>query len=132
MAGSFLSAVAIRSNDAEALRSIPSQLTSSVRVVKQPGRGRCLETVASVEAGAIVLAEAPVCWWVDPECRESVCARCMQAFDSASVDAPRCGACGQVRWCCGRCKSEDTRHAAVCPLLSAAKALGGSPEELET
>ena len=31
-------------------------------------------------AGETVLAEAPVCWWVDVERQEEVCARCLRVI----------------------------------------------------
>lgn len=131
MGDSFVAASIIRCDDAAALSCIASQLTSVVHVVKKPDRGRCLESNAAVEAGAVVLAESPVCWWVDPECQDYVCAHCLETFAKDSAAAPRCEVCGQVRWCSTACQSSDSRHGAVRNLLVAAGSLGGAPEDLE-
>ncbi|KAL1529645.1 hypothetical protein AB1Y20_000586 [Prymnesium parvum] len=84
----FVSAATIRAEDAAASRSLSGKLTENLRITRKPARGRALETTTAMEAGAVVLAESPICWWVDPACQDFVCAHCLETFDAAAPGIP--------------------------------------------
>ena len=74
----------------------------------------------SIPAGECVLAEAPVCWWVDCERQDECCARCLKC-DLPLGGFSGCQSCRTAVWCSAECKAEDeARHASVCGMLCAA------------
>jgi len=96
---------------------------SPVTVEIIPGRGRGLKTTRSIAAGEVLLAESPVCWWVDPAARDRVCAWCLNPL-SAGCSTHSCEECGVTHWCSDSCLRDDSeRHSHVCRMLGASRAL---------
>lgn len=97
---------------------LPSEARWAMR--EERGRGRLLVATEDIPAGQVVLAEAPVCWWVDAKHSDTCCARCVGPIGPIlQTTAPRCASCGEVHWCSTGCKLADAiSHATVCPLLA--------------
>ena len=104
----------------------PTDSSWLVRVdEKDPQRGRGLFAATDISAGSVVLAEAPIVWWVDSRALSTVCAHCTKPISSGAA-ATVCATCGEAHWCSPECSAADeTRHGAVCPLLSTAASLRG-------
>jgi hypothetical protein len=129
MSETFLLAAAARAadtvatvgNDDSSLTLPPIDMVpANVHVEHKPGRGRYLTLKRAAAAGACLLAEAPVCWWVDVDRQDECCARCLKC-DIPFGGHTGCTVCRTAVWCSEECRAEDAaRHASVCPLLSAA------------
>ena len=129
MSESFLAAAMKRSSDAisppapaamsaESVFKVGDIIANGLMIAESSKRGRHLVLTRAAEAGETVLAEAPVCWWVDAERHDDVCARCLKVFDGEAHYT--CGKCNQAAYCSEVCRKEDaTRHAGVCGTLCA-------------
>ena len=62
-------------------------LPDHLAVEERPGRGRCLILKRPAAAGEVLLAESPVCWWVDADRRDQICTRCLGLLPSELDDA---------------------------------------------
>ena len=123
MSATFLAAAAARTADVDAVEAVPppapTVLPDGLLVEHRAGRGRSLILTRAVGAGETILAEAPVCWWVDAERHEDVCARCLCVIPLGG--AYGCDVCKQACYCSKACRDEDAdRHASVCRILCAA------------
>ena len=127
MSDSYLSAVAARTADTQHTAAAtaeeplpPPPVPNNLAVITTPERGRSLVVTKSAEAGETILAEAPVCWWVDAERHEEVCARCFKVMPLGGQSG--CDVCRQACYCSSECRKEDAaRHAGVCPMLKAGR-----------
>ena len=132
MSDSFLAVVNMRAADASNTAGmthscydfdplpLPETLPPTVSVEAKPGRGRILTMNQPAAAGDCVLAEAPICWWVDVDRQDDCCARCLKA-DLPLGGHAGCEVCRSAVWCSAACGLEDeARHAGVCKVLSAA------------
>ena len=113
---SFLTAAAVRSKDALIVPTPPTGLPDGFLVEEKYGRGRSLVLTRAAVAGEVLLAEAPVCWWVDADRHGTVCARCLAVVPFGGYKG--CSTCRQAVWCSEECFAEDAqRHRGVCHLL---------------
>ena len=95
-----------------------------VKVVRRPGRGRCLQTTRPVPAGAVVVEELPLIVW--PEADVIACACCLrmrpnrgeicadEVADAADACQWRsCESCRTAHWCDSTCETADRVSSAV-------------------
>eukprot|EP00906_Rhabdomonas_costata_P007866 RCo011242 len=86
----------------------------SVAVQELPSRGRGVQAVAPVQAGAELLAEPPFAFVATQEYEPRVCHRCFKEAE----DLQTCPRCQRVRYCGRACQTSDSRwHQQECAYL---------------
>ena len=128
MSDSFLAVVNMRAADASNAAGmtnscydfdplpLPETLPPTVSVEAKPGRGRILTMNQPAAAGDCVLAEAPVCWWVDVDRQNDCCARCLKADlkhvcgECLGTMAPIAGKGADAPCVCNRCGVTRTQE----------------------